>query len=303
MIHFDRHAGITFTNVKMQITELTRNNNNFFVTNIDEVYFNEELDFQKDKETKLNFILSSAFEELVLKKSITSNAVSFSLPQELFITSRFPFEPSLLDSDLKEDFKLQMAILYPFVNWNEYIIKYFEIDDPSPVFENIALVFALNRKLIRLLTNLCEKFNFKLNYVDHCHLASNNLLINEKFETDSINLSFYISQKVLSVLASRKGKPIYYQDIPVKNINEIPTLITDEVYKLKLLKLNPNQSFLFGENISLKISESLSELTSLNFKIVNPFTDLKAGYEITANKFYTDTNHLFTASVGAAIRL
>lgn len=303
MIHFDRHAGITLSNLKMQITELCLNNNNYFVTNIDEVYFNEELDFQKDKETKLNFILSSAFEELVLKKSITSNAVSFSLPQELFITSRFQFEPSLLDSDLKEEFKLQMAILYPFANWNEYIIKYFEPDYAAPSFENTALVFALNCKFIRLLTKLCEKFNFKLNYVDHCHLASNNLLINERFETESINLSFYISTKVFSALAARKGKPIYYQDIPVKNINEIPTLITDEVYKLKFLGLNPNQSFLFGENISLKISDKLSELTSLNFNIVNPFTELKAGYEITANKFYTDTNHLFTASVGTAIRL
>lgn len=303
MIHFDRHAGIKFSNLKMQIAELSLNNNNFFVTNIDEVYFNEELDFQKDKETKLNFILSSAFEELVLKKSITSNAVSFSLPQELFITSRFKFEPSLLDSDLKEDFKLQLAILYPYVNWSEYIIKYFEVDDPAPAFENTALIFALNRKVIRLLANICEKFNFKLNYVDHCHLASNNLLINEKFETESVNLSFYISQKVLSALAARKGKPIYYQDIPLKNINEIPDLITGEVYKLKLLKLNPHQSFLFGENISLKISDKLSELTSLNFNIVNPFTELKAGYEITANKFYTDANHLFTASVGTAIRL
>ncbi|MCK7528680.1 MAG: hypothetical protein MZV64_69550 [Ignavibacteriales bacterium] len=114
MHYYDSDAGFTFTNVKLQITEISAAQNQFKVCRIDEVYFNEEIDFAKDKETKITSLLQAAFEELSIKNSITSNSASFSLPQELFVTARLPFEESLLHSDLVEEFRWKLSIMYPY---------------------------------------------------------------------------------------------------------------------------------------------------------------------------------------------
>lgn len=303
MILFNNHAGINLTNVKLQLTEISLRNNQFFVSKAEEVYFLEEINFINDKETKISSILSSALEELILKNSISSAAVSFSLPQELFITSKLQFDPALLESDLIEEFRWQFSILYPFLNWNEYAIKYYEIDSNHPALKDNALVFALNRKYIKILTDISSNLGLKLKYIDHCHLTSNNLLKLIELREEHTKLSFYISKNMFSVLVVENDRPIYYQDIPIKKISDLQTFIADEVYKLKLLGFDNSDAFLFGENISQHITEKLSSNAKVNFKLVNPFSNLRANGEIVTNINYTEKYHLFNASTGAAIRL
>lgn len=303
MILFDSHAGIHLSSFKLQLAEISQRSNQFLISNIEEVYFLDEINFSNDKLTKIGSILNSALEELLIKKSISSALVSYSLPQELFITSKFQFEPALLEADLIEEFKWQLSILYPFLNWNEYAVKYFEIDSSNSAFNNSALVFALNRKYIKLLSDISDNHNLKLKYIDHCHLTSNNILELQGLSEQHTRLSFYISKNMLSVLAVEHNKPIYYQDIPIKKITDVQTFIADELYKLKLLHLNFNEAFLFGENISQSIAENLSSYTSVNFKVVNPFSHLNANGEIITNRNYTEKYHLFNASAGTAIRL
>jgi Tfp pilus assembly PilM family ATPase len=303
MNYNDSHSGFSFTNVKLQLTEITAKQNHFTISRVDEVYFNEEIDFAKDKETKISSLLQAAFEELSIKNPITSNSASFSLPQELFITARLPIEDSLLYSDLLEEFRWQLSILHPYINWNDYVISFYEVDEKIIGLKNFALVFALNRKYIKIIHDFCSRNNLKLKLIDHCHLSANNVLNLNLFGETNNYLSIYISPKTLSVLVSMGGKPLYYEDIPIRSAYEVPSTIKDKLNDLNQKQLNFSLAFLFGDSTSAGIAKTLTEITEISFSLVNPFTTLKADPSIVTNKYYTETNHLFSTSAGVAARI
>jgi Tfp pilus assembly PilM family ATPase len=303
MNHHDSNIGIGFTNVKLQITEISTAQNQFKVSRIDEVYFNEEIDFAKDKETKITSLLQAAFEEVSIKNSITSNSASFSLPQELFVTARLPFEESLLHSDLLEEFRWNLSIMYPYLNWNDYVINYHEVDGKYFASGDIALVFALNRKYIKIINDFCSRNNLKLKIIDHCHLSSSNILNMNILDNTNNCFSVYIAQKMLSVLVSVEGKIIYYEDIPISSIQEVRILIKDKLNELNQKQLNFTEAFLFGDTTSGIIAKALTEATGISFNLVNPFSQLKVETNLMTDKYYTETNHFFSPSTGVAARI
>jgi len=303
MNYHDSILGFSLTSVKLQLTEVSCKQNEFIVSHLDEVYFNQEIDFEIDKETKISSLLQSAFEEINIKNEITSNIVSFSLPQELFMTARLPIENSLLNSDLIEEFRWQLSIMYPYLNWNDYVIRYYEAEGKHFSSNDDAIVFALNRKYIKIIHDFCLKNNLKLKFVDHSHLTSYNILMMIGIEKTERLLSFYISQKILSVLVSLNGKLDYYEDIPIKSGHEIRSIITGKLDELLKNQLNFSEAFLFGEMISNPIAKALSEATGINFILVNPFTQLKVETSLLTNKYYTESNHFFSSSAGVAARI
>jgi Tfp pilus assembly PilM family ATPase len=295
--------GFSFTNVKLQITEIGARQNLVSLSRIDEVYFNEEIDFEKDKETKISSLLQAAYEELSIKNSITSNAASFCLPQDLFVTARLPIVESLLHSDLLEEFRWNLSIIYPYLNWNDYVIDYHEVDGKYFASSDIAIVFALNRKYIKIIHDFCARNNLKLKFIDHCHFASNNILIMNSTREKNDHLSIYISHKILSILISYNAKPVYYEDIPITNVNEVRSIIKGKLHELNQKQFNFTEAYLFGDSTSNAIVKSLTETTGINFNLVNPFTLLKADTSLMTNKYYTETNHFFSPATGVAARI
>jgi Tfp pilus assembly PilM family ATPase len=302
-MNHDSTIGFAFTNVKLQVTEISAVQNQFKVSRIDEVYFNEEIDFAKDKETKITSLLQAAIEELSINNSITSNSASFSLPQELFVTARLLFEESLLHSDLLEQFRWNLSIMYPYLNWNDYVINYYEVDGKYFASGDIAIVFALNRKYIKIINDFCSRNNLKLKFMDHCHLSSSNILnMNVLNKTDN-HFSIYIAQKMLSVLVSVEGKIIYYEDFPIKSVHEVLSVVKDKVIELNQWHLIFTGAFLFGDTTSGIIAKALTEATGISFNLVNPFSQLKVDANLMTDKYYTETNHFFSPSAGVATRI
>jgi Tfp pilus assembly PilM family ATPase len=303
MNYHDSVLGFAFTSVKLQVTAISAMQNQFSISMIDEIYLNEEIDFARDKETKIISLLQTAYEELSLKNSITSNSVSFSLPQELFITTQLPVEQSLLHSDLSEEFRWQLSIMYPYLNWNDYVVRYFETDIKRAGQSEHALIFAMNRKYLKIINDFCSKNNLKLKFIDHCHLASNNIVVMNPSEKQNDQLSIYISQKILSVLISNEGKPVYYEDIPVTSFHNIRSLIAEKLNDLSNKQFNITEAFLFGDSISNSVVKVLSESTGIKFSLINPFSRFKVETKFMTNKYYTETNHLFSPSTGIAVRI
>ena len=303
MISFDSHAGFTFSNVKLQLTEITKQQKQFSISRLDEVYFNEEIDFAKDKETKITSLLQAAFEELNFINSITSNSASFTLPQELFVTARLPIEGSLLNLDLLEEFRWNLSIMYPYLNWNDYVINYHEVDGKYFTSSDMAIVFALNRKYIKIINDFCSRNNLKLQFIDHCHLSSNNILNMNILGKTNNHFSIYITQKMISVLVSVEGKIIYYEDIPIKSVHEVLSVVKDKIVELNQKQLFFTEAFLFGDTTSGIIAKALTEATGISFNLVNPFAQLKVDTNLMTNKYYTETNHFFAPSTGVAARI
>jgi len=82
---FENHAGFNISSSRLQVVEVNFRNDQFFLHNIDEVYFDDHINFLEDKETKITSLLQSAFNELVIKNPLSSSLVSFTLPLSCFM--------------------------------------------------------------------------------------------------------------------------------------------------------------------------------------------------------------------------
>lgn len=300
---FFNHASFNLLPFKLQLLETAVKDEKIEVSRIDETFFNEEIDFSKDKETKILTLLQAAFEELSIKKALSSNAVSFTLPADLFLTANFPFEPALLDSDLFEDFRYRLSVLNPQLNLLEYVINFFECDSDEAAQRNYAFVFGLNRKFIKILHDFCQKNSLKLHFIDHSHLAAKNLLLNNSAIQNNISLSFFISSKNLSVLIADSRSIEYYENLPIVNFHEITSLVKDQI-KFLTDHYSFDEAILFGDNISKTIADILSEeVSGIKFKLINTFVNLNVENSLLTTKYFSETNHLFASAAGASLRV
>ncbi len=162
MAAFENHAGFTITNSKLQVVEVNYKNEQYILENIDEAYFNEQLDFEKDKEAKILSLLQGAFNELLIKKPLSSSSVSFALPLDIFSIIQLPYDNSLLHQDLIEEFKWELSVLFPYLSTKDMVIQYFEIDKNYLVDFHSALIISTYRRYFMLLYKFCQKNNLNL---------------------------------------------------------------------------------------------------------------------------------------------
>ena len=222
MTGFENHAGFTITDSKLQVVEVIYNDSQFILENVDEAYFNEQINFERDKETKISALLQGAFDEIQIKKLLKSTSVSFTLPFDLFYIMQIPFDNTLLHQDLIEEFRWELSLLYPFLNLRDLVIQFLEIDKSEYSNVNTALILATQRKYLKMLNEICINNKFKLKFVDNVHIASEkSLSINNNFNDKNLTLSVYFNSKNLSVLFALHGKLIYYKLIPINSVREI----------------------------------------------------------------------------------
>ena len=303
----ENHAGITITNSKLQVVEIARKNDRFVLNNVDEAYFSETINFNSDKEAKIRALIQGAINELLIKKTLTANSISFTLPFEFLYTMQTPYESSLLQNDLIEEFRWELSLLYPFVNVNDLVIQFFEIDKNE--FSNIstALVLSTQRKYLRMLDNICRDNGFKLKFVDNAHIAyEKSLSVNDILADKNLTFSVYFNNKNLSVLFSLKGKLIYYRLIPINSVKEIPEHLKKEINFNKTLNITLDSidaAFICSDEITPPTVKSLSEESGIKFIQSNPFSKIVPDQNLFKNNFYTTKFNLFAPSAGIAYRL
>src|ERR1035438_3985362 len=84
MNSFENHAGFNISSSRLQVVEINFKSDQFLLENVDEAYFNERLNLEFDKETKINSLLQSAYNEILIRKPFKCNFVSFTVPLDLF---------------------------------------------------------------------------------------------------------------------------------------------------------------------------------------------------------------------------
>ena len=307
MAVFENHAGITITNSKLQIVEIARKNDRFILNNIDEAYFSETLNFHTDKETKISALIQGALNELLIKKTLTASSVSFTIPFEFLYTMQIPFESTLLYNDLIEEFRWELSLLYPFINADDLVIQFFEIDKNEFSDINSTLILSTTRKYLKMLSDICTNNNLKLKFVDNIHIASEKALeVNNSFTDKKLTLSVYINSKNLSVLFELKGKLIYYKSIPIYSVREISEHLKKEINFNKILNISPSSidtAFIFGDEINQQVAKSISDDIGIQFIQFNPFGRIVPGQNLFNNIYYTTKFNLFAPSAGIAYRL
>ncbi|MDR3610228.1 MAG: hypothetical protein P4L27_06685 [Ignavibacteriaceae bacterium] len=307
MNSFENHAGFNISSSRLQVVEINFKSDQFQLENVDEAYFNEPLNLEYDKETKINTLLQSAYNELLIRNPLKCDYVSFTLPLDLFYIMQVPYDSTLLNQDLIEEFRWEYSILYPNLLVNDFVIQYIEIEKNKINEAGTAIVIALPRKFLQIIHNFCMRNNLKVRFIDNAHIASDRaLFVNNVLTDKGLILSIYFSDKSLSVIFSYNSKPIYFKTIPLNDAGKIIPVLLDEINNNQNIKINKNlieNAFIAGEDLSANLVQSLSEAIGLNFKFFNPFEKIKPETNIHTNKYYIEKFNSFSPAAGIALRL
>lgn len=307
MAGFENHAGFTISNSKLQLVEVVYKNGQFVLDNVDEAYFNEPLNLETDKETKISSLLQGAFNELLIKRPLKSSFASFTLPFELFNIMQVPYDNTLLHQDLVEEFRWELSLLYPYSANKDFTIQYIEVEKNNLIDFNSAIVIALARKYLQLILNFCANNNLQLKFVDNIHLASERALsISYPMANRGIILSVYFNNKYLSLIFSVDGKPVKLNVIPLTDVGEIPSLLLTETTSNASFKINRNSinaAFITGGEISGTIVQSLKNALGIEFISFNPFDKIKPEPALFDNKYFAEKFNSFSPAAGIAYRL
>jgi Tfp pilus assembly protein, ATPase PilM len=307
MIKKENQAGLSFTNLKLRIVELINSDDNFTVENVDEAYFSEPVNFEKDKETKLYSILQNAFDELIIKKPISSSSVSVALPFELFSVMHIPYDNSLLNEDLIEQFRWEFSVNFPHINSRDLVIQYFEMEKNQFLDYNSAIVLGIPRKYLHFISGFCDKNELQLKFVDNSHFAAERALaLNSRSGLKGLILSIYVAAKYVSIVFLYEGKPVHCRLLPINNAAEIIPLIKDELKNNEFMKGGKgslNEAYINGDDVSDIVVNSLTEKLGISFIKFNPFDKLPYNQELSKNRNFTENYNSFSSAAGIAFRL
>lgn len=307
MTGFENHVGFAISGTRLQLVEIIYKNDKYILENIDEAYFDEPLNFETDKSTKISALLQGAFNELLIKKPLKSSFASFTLPFELFYTMQIPYDNTLLHQDLVEEFRWELSVLYPYAAHKDFAVEYIEVEKNNLIGYNSAIVIALVRKYLQLILNFCNNNNLHLKFVDNIHFASERALaLSYPLINRGIILSVYFSNKYLSLIFSIDGKPVKLKVIPLTDAGEIPSLLFTETNSNESFKINRsliNSAYITGEDISGSIIQSLNKALDIEFIPFNPFEKIQPEPALFDNKYFSEKFNSFSPAAGIAYRM
>lgn len=304
---FENHAGFSISDSKLQVVEVDYLNDQFRLVNVDEIAFDEKINFEYDNEIKISALIQGAFSKLQSKKKLNSKFVSFTLPPELFYLMQIPYDNSLLYQDLLEEFKWELSVLYPFVNQKDLVLQYLEIEKNSFTNINMALVLAMQRKYLQILDSFCKNNNLNLKFVDHLHIAAEkSLSISNTINYKGLTLSVYLNQKFISIFFAFNSKPLLFKVIPLIDASEITDHLIKETSGSNILKIERSQieaAFIFGEGVTNNLITTLKKVLELDFIASNPFDKIRPLPELYESKLYLEKYNSFASAAGIAYRI
>jgi len=297
------HIGFNITNSRLQLVEVGCKGNKYFIENIDEEYYNDFFDLS-DKETKIITLLEDAFNELVLRKQLSTNNVSFTLPNKFFKIVEIPYEETLLKEDLTENFKWNLSVLFPETTSDEFVIQHILIENSNFVKQQNAIVIGINRKFLKILHKFCTRNNLALRFIDNVQIACNTIsLLHSEAEKNILN--FYFEEKSFSVCLMENSKPINISVKKCNSANEIVDGLKSVYYKINSIipEENINKYFISGENISTALCKQVNNIFGCDVIKLNPFQNVKTLPDLSKNDFITQKFSSFTAPTGISIRI
>ena len=307
MAGFFIHAGLNVSGTKLQVVELLGSADGVRLDNLNEVVFAEEIDYKSDNETKILTQFQTAFDEFRISKPFKSKKLSFSLPLEMFYIAQLPFDSTLLHRDIMEVIRWEFSVMFPFLNPEELILQYLEVEKNMIFTKNTALVYAIERKYLKILNKFCVQNDLNFGYIDNAHLASERALaLSDSIIKQGLKLSVYVSEKLLSIILSLDGKTISQRVHMLESQNDIQQIIEHELSPTKTKNIMNGlvqAAYITGESATDALAKKLSEKTGMTFVSFNPFDKLTTTPKILESKLYTQNFNSFSSAAGIAYRI
>ncbi len=304
---FENRVGLNITRKKLQFLEVCYDREGFILENIDEAFFDDELDLLHNKETKVHALLQSALNDIIIKNPVKSSFVSLSLPIDFFYIHHIPYDNTLLSYDLVEQFRWEFSVLHPYENFNDFSFQYYEIEKNNFVPYHSALVASINRRIIKTVLAFMQANNFKLKFIDNAHFSFDKALqFSDPFFVQGLIMSLCYSNSRLSIELLFEGKPVFYKSYGINNAGEIVSFIKNFIAESDIMKSSGSlkqRAYIFGEEISDSILEQLNKQLPVKFSRLNPFSNIYINPALKENKCLTQKPYSFAPAAGISYRL
>lgn len=294
---FQNHAAISISDGKLQIVELVLSENKFVIDNIDEEYFDEFLNFN-DKEPKIVSLLQSAFSELIFRKKLVSENISFVLAGSLFQIAKLPYDNNLSNKELNNHLKWELGILFPQLLNIDLVVQNFKLS------ENECFAVALQRRHINFIKTFCSRNSLKLKYIDNDHFAFNRLAIKFLALEKAPYLTLFAGEKYFSLMYNVNNKPTDYKRFSITNLNDVIS-ITSEYFLKSIAKSEDDIAKLIiaGESIPDEFIKKFEKHTKFIITKINPFDKVLHNPRLIQSKNLTIRNNTFSHVAALSYRL
>ena len=307
MADFFVHAGLNVSGTKLQVVEVLGSPDGVRLDNLNEVVFEEPINYKSANETKILTQFQTAFDEFRISKPFKSKRLSFSLPLEMFYIAQLPFDSTLLHRDIMEVIRWEFSVMFPFLNPEELILQYLEVEKNMIFTKNTALVYAIERKYLKILNKFCVQNDLNFGYIDNAHLASERALaLSDSIIKQGLKLSVYVTEKLLSIILSLDGKTISQKVHMLGSQNDIQQIIEHELSPTQsknIMKGLVQEAYITGENVSESLAKKLTEETGIAFISFNPFDKITPNPKILESIFYSQKFNSFSSAAGIAYRI
>jgi len=301
MAVLSNQAGINLTISKLQLIEISWDENEIVLENADEEFLSGYID-KNMKEPELVPIIQNAYNQIIKRRPLIAKNVSFTLPTQLFEFVELPIDDLLTKEDLADHLNWEFSVLFPHKDPSDLLLRYFEIGSYDYLNTKKILTAAIEKRILGSIHKFCVNNNLTLRFVDNVHFAAN-LLISPNYFSENY-LSIYSDDDFYTLMIFEKGKPKFFKSFEDQDLNSVIAKIHADVQKyaaghgVKFSKI-----FLSGESVSEHAVMIIDDHFKLEIHKINPFVNLKTSANVFKKDLINNKSHSFTAPVGIAARI
>ncbi len=303
---FQNNAGFNISKSKLQFVEVNYSENDFYLENVDEEYFSDFID-SSTKETKFVSILQSAFNSLILRSPLKSNIVSFSLPYDFFKIISLPYDNTLIDADLKGLIEWEFSVLFPKLYASDFALRFIKIDDSSLLNKNRIIVYAIEKRILKILHKFAIKNNLTIKFIDNVHLTGNLLIFSDPgFNKLQNSISLFVNEESISFIVLEGSSPIYVKTLNYNNISELIPKVSEGFNSINQIGIDSqliHKAYVITDSISDNIIEQIRTKLNVNLLRVNPFEKIEQNPLIKENDLIQRKILTFSSALGVVLRL
>lgn len=300
---FQAHAGINLSSAKLELVAINYTDKQCFVENVDEEYFSEFINFD-DKETRIISILQQAFDNILIRNRFSSSNVSFSLPSEIFKIFEIPYETDLHKDDLINHLDWEFSVLYPLLNRDDYLIRYFQFNDEVRKPKHLV-AFAIERRIINVINKFALRNNLTIKYIDNEHVAASTSMIINELANENI-FSVFIGYHHFTIMITDKNLPVYFRKKTLKSFADFKDAFEEEFDTLKdkfTEEYKFEKVFVFGDKYPASVTEVVKSKLDCELNYLNPFSLIKPPDTTQKTTSLVNNPTIFSAAAGMAYRL
>ncbi len=238
MLSIVNQAGLSLFNDKIQFVELAFRNNKYYLENIDEEYFEDNIDFT-DEENFI-YILQNSFDKLTVRNTINTNYISISLPPELFLTASVPIDTQLSSGDMVKHNEWELNLLFPNIDHKNFTFRSLRSDSSTGELIKNNIYLGIRKSLLKKLHQFSVKNNLALKFVDAANIVSH-VIISKSFEIRKNAISVYRSGDHLAITAGNEFKLLYFRNIDISKFDDPFSELNNIINYL-------TENFIFGES-------------------------------------------------------